>query len=147
MYALFNHLFSASFTKAKTISQGMKTMQLQIRRNKEIGIQVQDQIVFHNNHAESIVVGKGVRGSFNETPYTPIKRYWSYKANLYQVQNKLIIQIVNTTKIIDIVDGDWKTSHNHDAQNLISMDGGTSWSETKVVEVESLQPISSVASQ
>ena len=118
-------------------------MQLQIRRNKEIGVMVHDEIIFQNNHSEAIVVGKGGRGSYDEKPYTPITRYWSYKASLYQAENRLIIQITNITKIVDTVDGNWQ---GYETQNLISTDGGASWSETTVVEVESLLPISFVVS-
>ena len=108
---------------------------------------VHDDIVFQNNDSIPIVVGTGARGSFCEQPYTPITRYWSYEANLYQFQNKLMIQLTNSTKIVDIVDGEWESSYSHETQSLISIDGGATWSVTKDVEVGSLQPISSVASQ
>ena len=122
-------------------------MQLQVRRNQKIGIMVHDEIVFQNNDAEPIVVGTGARGNFDETPYTPIKRYWSYKADLYQVQHKLIIQLVNITKIVDIVDGEWNETYSYEVQSLLSMDGGFGWSVSNSIEIESQQPISSVASQ
>ena len=58
-----------------------------------------------------------------------------------------MIQMTNSTKIVDIVDGQWESFYSHETQSLISMDGGATWSVTKDVEVDSLQLISSVASQ
>ena len=119
-------------------------MELRIRRNNELGIQVQDEIVFHQSGRDEIVLGTGTRGSFDESPYSPTTTYWSYHADLYDFERILVVQIIEETKIVTIVDGDWNTSTMSKETHLLSQDEGITWTHVKHINVGEARPFSQV---
>ena len=117
-------------------------MNLKVRKNPELGIQVQDEILFVHENGAEIALTTACRGSFDETPYTPIKRYWTYHADLYSMKDALFVRIVEKNKVIDIVDGNWKSTTTSTQKLLQSHDGGATWFVIPFASLDGAESIS-----
>ena len=119
-------------------------MELKIRKSKELGIQVKDEIVFVHENGTEITLTIAHRGCFDETPYTPIKRYWNYHADLYNMKDTLVVRVVEQSRVVDIVDGAWKNTTSDTEMLLQSQDGGATWSTVQSVSLDGLESLSHV---
>ena len=92
------------------------------------GIQLEDTILFV--HARrSHRVGMARTGSFDCSPYRPDHFWWTWVAELHQVESGLVVTITETEECMTIADEDWVTNSSSEVSAFISKDDGVTWSE------------------
>jgi len=122
-------------------------MKLQVRKNKETGIQVEDCIVLDRKDEEEVLLAIVVRGSFDERPHAPKTTYWTYRADLYEFERIFVVLITEETREVSVVDGEWVYHNTKKEKHLLSQDGGTTWVQVKNIIVGEARPFSSVSSE
>ena len=120
-------------------------MELQIRKNKSVGIQTEDELVLHRRHADDVVLGTVVRGFFDERPQAPKTTHWTYRAELYEFERIYVVLIVEETKELQLVEGKTRSSIVKKERNLLSQNGGDTWMEVNKIMVGEARPFSTVS--